>query len=160
MKYIHASIVLSYRSMFLQVYIFKFIRVVFLPFGANFSCLFFFLFLFHQAWEVESGSHGVQQQPVLQGQPLPLQVEYTTRQYEWWQGGTLQKKTKKRERKKTKQLEVERAVPRRCGLLAFCAVTSACCYPEDSSDASQARGHRGQNEGDLITWCIITLYEL
>lgn len=34
--------------------------------------------LFLQAGEVKSGSHGLQQQPVLQGQPIPLQVEYKT----------------------------------------------------------------------------------
>lgn len=34
--------------------------------------------MFLQAGEVKSGSHGLQQQPVLQGQPIPLQVEYKT----------------------------------------------------------------------------------
>lgn len=34
--------------------------------------------MFLQAREVEPGSHGLQQQPVLQGQPIPLQVEYET----------------------------------------------------------------------------------
>lgn len=49
-----------------------------------YNCLFlrfliFFsdFFSFRQAREVQSGSHGLQQQPVLQGQPLPLQVELT-----------------------------------------------------------------------------------
>lgn len=34
--------------------------------------------VFLQAGEVKSGSHGLQQQPVLQGQQIPLQVEYKT----------------------------------------------------------------------------------
>lgn len=100
----------------------------------NLICHLFF-FSFHQAWEVESGSHSVQQQPVLQGQPLPLQVEHTTRQHDWWQC----------KKKKNQQLEVKRAVPRGCGLLACCAVASVCCYLEDSFDISQDRGHRGEN---------------
>lgn len=150
---------LSYRSIFLQVYISKFIRVVFLPFGANFSCL---LFFFLVPSGLRSRVRFARCPAATCSSRAAASVTGRVHDKTVWlmagRGGHCKKK--KKERKKTKQLEVERAVPRRCGLLAFCAVTSACCYPEDSSDASQARGHRGQNEGDLITWCIITLYEL
>ncbi len=111
----------------------------------------FFFFLSHQAWEVKSGSHGVQQQPVLQGQPFPLQVEYTTRQYDWWQGG--------QDTAENPQLEAERGVPRRCGLLAFCAATSALGCPEDRTDTSLDRGHRGENDRHYhLVWAVNLSY--
>lgn len=85
--------------------IFKFIPEGFPSCSTKLSSLFnfFFFFLFFQARKVKSGSYGVQQQPVLQGQPFSLQVEYTTRQHDSWQGRgrTLQK---------TPQLEVQRCV--------------------------------------------------
>lgn len=45
------------------------------------------------------------------------------------------------------QLEVERGVPRRRGLLAFCAVTSEHFCPEDRTETSRDREHRGENRG-------------
>lgn len=52
---------------------------------------------------------------------------------------------------------VERSVPRRLGLLAFCALKSGYLCLEERTDTSQDRGHRGGNEGD---WCHDTFFFL
>lgn len=112
-----------------------------------FCFVFLFFSFFHQAWEVKSGSHCVQQQPILQGQPFPLQVEYTTRQYDWWQGGE--------DTAENPQLEWREVFPEDLALLAFCALKSGYLCLEERTDTYQDRGHRGGNEGD---WCHDTFF--
>lgn len=99
------------------------VETFYLIISLSFSFCLFFSF---QTWKVKSGSHSVQQQPVLQGQPFPLQVEYTTSKHDWWEGG--------QDTADNPLLEVEGGVPRGCGRLALCAVTSEYIYPEERTD--------------------------